>query len=258
MALTDDQITAQNFKEFYSQIRPYLNGNSPVCVNQFNKSDLYSTDEKMIGCWIDGKPLYQKAYKLDNLSNGDVQFDSNVDGIDIVVDFKVLPFSDQYNMVQTVGENSYWPSVAYYHKDTKKIHISVNSSYYSSNSYVIVIFQYTKINDTQISITDVNDYSTDEHIVGHWIDGKPLYQKTYIVTNATSNKIIEDYSQKQMIDYSGIYLHTDGNRLHFPYYHGSTTMQMNQNANSGNLVIHCSDISGGTVYATARYTKTTD
>ena len=62
MSLTNDQITAKNFQEFYAQIRPYLNGQVPPVFNKFSKSDLYSTDEKMIGRWIDGKPLYQKTY----------------------------------------------------------------------------------------------------------------------------------------------------------------------------------------------------
>ena len=55
MALTPDQITAQNFKDFYMQILPYLGkGGGGGSMN-------YSTDEQVVGTWIDGKPLYQKS-----------------------------------------------------------------------------------------------------------------------------------------------------------------------------------------------------
>ena len=139
MALTNDQIVAKNFKQFYQQIKPFLNptvttgftpigtmvsivGTTPplnylkcdgtiynvaefpdlaeyfnrqfgsknyfggdgtntfavpnvqdsaltiyciacknIYVEIFDKSDLYSTDEKAVGEWIDGKPIYQKC-----------------------------------------------------------------------------------------------------------------------------------------------------------------------------------------------------
>lgn len=52
MALGPDQITAINFKEFYARILPYLNGAG---------ANDYSTEEKIVGSWIDGKPVYQKT-----------------------------------------------------------------------------------------------------------------------------------------------------------------------------------------------------
>ena len=51
MALTNDQITAQNLKDFYDTIFPYLNGNGMI----------YSTTEKAVGKWINGETLYQKT-----------------------------------------------------------------------------------------------------------------------------------------------------------------------------------------------------
>lgn len=33
-------------------------------LNEINDRDIYSTDEKVIGTWIDGKPLYQKIMKF--------------------------------------------------------------------------------------------------------------------------------------------------------------------------------------------------
>lgn len=60
MALTNDQITAQNFKDFYNHIMPYLNGQPALN---------YSTEEQVVGTWIDGKPLYQKTIDCGALPN---------------------------------------------------------------------------------------------------------------------------------------------------------------------------------------------
>ena len=38
------------------------------------------------------------------------------------------------------------------------------------------------LNSLYISRTN-NDYSTDEKVIGKWIDGKPIYQKTFICSN---------------------------------------------------------------------------
>jgi hypothetical protein len=44
-----------------------------------------------------------------------------------------------------------------------------------------VLIQYTKTTDQSIAIGSDTDYSTTEKIVGTWIDGKPLYQKTWVL-----------------------------------------------------------------------------
>ena len=46
-----------------------------------------------------------------------------------------------------------------------------------------VTIQYTKTTDTAISIGEATEYSTEEKVVGTWIDGKPVYEIT--LTGAT-------------------------------------------------------------------------
>ena len=118
-----------------------------------------------------------------------------------------------------------------------------------------------------------NDYSTVEKVVGTWIDGKPLYQKTYTVTVP----IVEAKTQlfvtvdndltKVMVEYSGQALDTNGEIWTLPF--------TNISASSGlvNTMIHLrSDSTNGwrlltrtysgmvayTAQVTVKYTKTTD
>ena len=62
MSLTNpkDVVTEERLKDFYDGIYPYLGGMPEILANKFSRSDIYSTTEKIIGQWIDGKPLYQK------------------------------------------------------------------------------------------------------------------------------------------------------------------------------------------------------
>lgn len=62
MAIQNDDtlITKGDLKNLYSnKILPYLGGNFALATNV---SDYYSTDEKIVGIWTDGKPVYQKTW----------------------------------------------------------------------------------------------------------------------------------------------------------------------------------------------------
>ena len=153
-------VTEERLAQFYQQILPYLGGMPDVLANKFNRSDLYSTDEKLIGRWIDGKPIWQK---IDNICNlfGLAKGDS---------EWRYLPYSS--------GDLTYVISLDVQGSD---IRIITKRNYSDMSAYVTI--QYTKTTDPAVEIGDDTDYSTTEKIVGTWIDGKPVYQKTCTYNN---------------------------------------------------------------------------
>lgn len=64
MAVKDDStlITKGDLKKFYNKILPYMGGN--YVFNTLGTKDYYSEDEKVIGVWTDGKPVYRKVYNI--------------------------------------------------------------------------------------------------------------------------------------------------------------------------------------------------
>ena len=115
-------------------------------------------------------------------------------------------------------------------------------------------------------------YSTEEQIVGEWIDGKPLYQKTIQTTLPSSSTIgtmvmknvpigasvdfgyvVESFISSGGSNFSMLYMDNDKN--------GVTKATINNNNNSQNpncVVLYASRWFGTTCYITIRYTKTTD
>ena len=64
MAIQNDNtvVTKGDLKNLYTnKILPYLGGNMMMTTNN---SEYYSEDEKVVGVWINGKPLYQKTITL--------------------------------------------------------------------------------------------------------------------------------------------------------------------------------------------------
>lgn len=54
-----------------------------------NSMELYSTTERKIGTWIDGKPLYRKVFTAEyNTANTEALVNSNIQNINKIVDIK--------------------------------------------------------------------------------------------------------------------------------------------------------------------------
>lgn len=272
MSLTADQITAKNFEEYHKRILPFLNGSFPTpIVNKFSKGDLYSTDEKIVGQWIDGKPVYQKTIEFaqtlpagnattvaHGITNLDVPTCFIVNGSLHTTGGNVVPFPTISSLTASlVGVQSITASA---------LNVSVGSNYtgdWTINGGVFTL-QYTKTTDSPISIGDGNDYSTDEQVVGSWIDGKPVYQKTIscgALPNTTTKTVAHNITNlKRVIHLDGYgYRSSDGNSQPLPYASISNYF-VSVNVVGGNIELYAQGdrSSFEESYITLQYTKTTD
>lgn len=166
--------TKQDLADMYSGILPYLGGMPEVLANKFSKGDLYSTDEKMIGQWIDGKPLYQKtivftpsSYKVSN----NYELPSSITGLNT----NCLPVAFELRNVWTQCFGT--SGICSLRTSDATILISGLTLEYPNIEYQLTI-KYCKSTDSATSIGEATDYSTEEKIIGTWLNGEPLWQKT--------------------------------------------------------------------------------
>lgn len=264
MSLTNDQITAKNFKEFYEAIRPYLNGSFPTPIaNKFDKANMYSTDEQIVGRWIDGKPLYQKTIVKNNFQIiQDASFAHGISNVEhIFIKESHLTDNGNSNIVPLIWTDSY---NGIYINATNVTFKGTGTWGAETTRTIYLTVQYTKTTDTAMEIGSDTDYSTTEKIVGTWIDGKPLYQKTLDIGTLSGNDV--QFSLSSVYGLTDIehawkvngYLVNSGGWEYDNFY-----LSTNDNANITvfNTVIRvvCSgyaNVTGGKV--TIQYTKTTD
>ena len=153
-------------------------------------SDCYSTVEKEIGCWIDGKPTYQITYYISALPStaGNTTYSTGITGVEkvwlkdcIIGDsngFNVRNDQDAYSSFR-IASVTFRPSAT---DGEIKINCYNGQDRHTQTAYVTVM--YTKTNDSAGSGKCVPSgensihYSFYEQIIGTWVDGNTLYRKT--------------------------------------------------------------------------------
>lgn len=143
----------------FQQIRKYVKG---VLTNSFlNKTTLdklstsnegnllfdgkeisgglhkYSTEEQIVGKWIDGKPIYEKTYILNNttLSTGNNIFDT-IENVKIInsngrINNYSIPYADGGEYIMCIQSNN-------------EIGLWSNKGFYNQSTNIILTIQYTK------------------------------------------------------------------------------------------------------------------
>lgn len=147
---------------------------------------IYSDEEREVGVWRNGKPLYQKTLYIGALTN-DTDWHSVQHGISNLGD--VISIDGSFK-----DANGYSLPLNIYRANSQMgISLRVTSTLFeyinnwvsgAVNAYATI--KYTKITDVAGSgkwSTDgsyTHHYSTTEKVIGTWTDGKPLYEKTII------------------------------------------------------------------------------
>ena len=131
-----------------------------------------------------------------------------------------------------------------------------------------LLFDGKEIKDSGSVISKQLNYSTDEQIVGTWIDGKPIYQKTvaadvHFNINGTAIADISELKIKYPISYEcTIYDAVNDEYIAFPMFCTVNQYDINIFFKQNALQLCCKDAGSYNrilkVWATIKYTKTTD
>lgn len=158
-------------------------------------ADCYDYDEHEIGCWTNGKPLYQKTVHIASLpsTTSQTSYAHNILNIDEICDYETvvhlgvngIAFKLDRLELNNYGVQ-YQNCLCCYVNDTN-ILITVGSNRSSASADVTI--KYTKTTDssgsgsfTPTGTYEVH-YSETEKVIGTWVDGRSLYQISIPFTN---------------------------------------------------------------------------
>lgn len=164
---------------------------------------IYSTVEREIGVWTDGKPLYQKTflpnYQSSQSSPGEINFaidihELNVDTVVHLFGIWQRRAGDSAHLLYQFGSGEATYGDAWLRVDSENGYNNgrINATIKTENTdWQCITIQYTKTTDTAGSgiwapsgVPAVH-YDSNEKIVGTWF-GETLYEKTIYKLNTTS------------------------------------------------------------------------
>jgi len=178
MAIQDDNtvLCKGDLKAYHEKILPYLGGNFMLGTNV---SDYYSEDEKIVGIFTDGKPIYQKTIISTTPNSTNTQgVIANLSSwnIDKVVDIKGC-FNDSQD-----GSNA-WMTINYYLQANNYAMVHLNGSHILTmqigwsthvNKPLYITLLYTKTTDAANSaVTTPGCY--DINFPNTWPENKEIY-----------------------------------------------------------------------------------
>lgn len=229
----------------------------------FNKSDLHSTTEKVVGCWVDGRPVYQKTISFGALPNTTTKSVAHgVSNIGNVIDsFGWASINGTYYDIPHVDANT--TNDVQVSVSTTNINITTASDLSSATTAYVTI-RYTKTTDAANSFNyaDMNEYSTSEKIVGKWVDGSNLYQRTFTGTTGTGDSTtVASFSKYYHVrSWNGGFTQDSTNNIDVPivYCFGTdaTHDYMTPVTENGSIkLFYGSNNTGKSYWLTVQYTK---
>lgn len=227
---------------------------------------IYSDEEREVGVWRDGKPLYQKTLNGTFPSNTTTN-EFNIPNIETLIDAAgfVLNTPNIQHFPATYTSSAFINVI--YNGTTQRINVNrASSSNWSGKAFYVTIW-YTKTTDTAGSGiwagngAMAHHYSSSETIIGTWTDGKPLYEKVVTFTASQAGYVdVSDLHISKMISCAGFVTQTNGNIVNLPYGAGNNDFAIPY-YNTTNGRLYCSysgsyNVAEWTVIL--QYTKTTD
>lgn len=223
----------------------------------------YSTEERVVGTWLDGKPLYQKTIKFSTPINVDV---NNAATVVDMRDFQELKYISVICSAALIREQGTYKAAvvmcaARKNTDTELVVYGYGSTEWTSMEYITL--QYTKNSDNTIgSMENPYSYSIDEKIIGNWIDGNLLYQKTVYIdslpNNSTKNIAHGISKISSIIGIDSYVIWSSGWTADLPWVvAGDDSETITVSAGLSNIqIVTKKDRTSMSAYVTLRYTKT--
>lgn len=225
-------------------------------------------DEKIVGAWIDDTPVYQKIIKTSTpgsldwsyvgATSEDIKQLISIEGfIDLVDDTQlIIPNNDINYLIGIKSVNN-------------ELQVKVNSYDKITNKTMYLIAKYIKKDDITIADKEVFDtenlYSTDEKIIGEWINGKRLYQKTFYVStptaaNAWGNVKNVGNDIEQMVSFNAVMSLDDKTFIPIPHSEVDSLTGIRLQQSTGNIQIYTQQANflNKPVYITMKYTRISD
>lgn len=144
--ITYDDKQAMGTQPTIPEVNKVTDSDMNEIKTAINNNTTYSNTEKVIGFWVDNKPIYSQTINFGSLpNNGSKNVAHNISNIDKVVNYRGIAYSSSaFRTLPTCSPLNLTYNIDLY-VDTTDIHIITGIDRTSYTSYVTI--EYTKTTD---------------------------------------------------------------------------------------------------------------
>jgi hypothetical protein len=151
---------------------------------------IYSLEEREVGTWTDGKPLYKKTIYNAGGVSGNISILHSITNLDKIIHCE----GTCYDGNGEYASNSWMPftriagdsnNIGVERVNSTNIRLTIPTAFDTRIINIFITVYYTKTTDTPgsaqytpLGVPAVH-YSTDEQVIGTWIDGSTIYETTF-------------------------------------------------------------------------------
>lgn len=145
-----DMRTYLDFDSIYEEIHQHIQNIDDESIFVLKSDMEYSTSEKVIGTWIDGKPLYRKVitYTLKEYHNtGTMAIVHSIQNLKAIINLSVFSSTSDgagYLFPNTTNQGGSTSPSSY---DGQKIFFEIYNDFWSEGRVITMIIEYTKTTD---------------------------------------------------------------------------------------------------------------
>lgn len=134
-----------------NMIKSVVNDNYTELTNTINDMNTYSkTSEKIVGVWVDGKPIYRKTFYVASLPNNNyTSIAHNIANIDEIVNIYGTMRSSNYTTVafNMVGQAALYGEGSILTVRADRTNITIGTTKDWRNNVAFITLEYTKTTD---------------------------------------------------------------------------------------------------------------
>lgn len=232
----------------------------PMPIATVSRSDDWTLNEKYVGTWHDGKPLFRKGFKVD-ITAANTSFSGFIVPNGSVNGEVVFGEAFVYDAYGFCRPNTYTGTLSSVNNEIRYgYHKAGGVEAYGKlpdcvGGYFLIFVYYTKDIPAPTNIDQYHVHSTEEKIVGEWHDGRLIYERTFTGTTPASGSDLGLVSNVySVIKACGWSMNATGLRLPIPF---TTVTYVYANGNTGvaALRIENSSYAGRLFEVSVQYTK---
>ena len=144
---TKTPLNAENLNQLQTNVENAINDVNKTIDNKMT----YSTEEKVVSTWIDGKPIYRKVFYFGSLPtnsvSGTLSIAHNIENINFITSLSGIAYNSSTGGFKPIPNVDPWTLGKGIYLEANATKVAIKTDSVQNDFVAYIIFEYTKTTD---------------------------------------------------------------------------------------------------------------